>query len=661
MTSTEVVRQTPQQKTLAKLITDMTPELAKALPKHVTPERMARIAVTVVRATPKLAECSPASFLGALLTASQLGLEPGPTGEAYFVPYKQTCTFIPGYRGLIKLARQSGQVSDIYAEIVYANDKFTVTRGLQRNIEHEEAADRNNRGKPTDVYAVAKFKDGTTTFVTMTVNEVEAIRKRSMAANNGPWVTDWEAMAKKGLALDTPIPTPNGWTTMGDIAVGDQVYDMHGAPTRVMAVSEVKDLPCYQVTFSNGEEITCDNEHIWVARVGRNGARDGWKSCTIGELREAKLAGRNVVVPVAKPLSAEVEKLPIDPWLLGYWLGNGDRNSSRITCNGADVDAVTEKIAATTYTPGAVHRDPRSNAVNIGVTDGFLIDLRENGILGTKRIPDEYRRAADWQRRDLLAGLVDSDGHVCKDRGRVHFASTDEYLSDLVAELASSLGEVVHRRTVESRGYGKVVTSYEVHWKPSQCPADLPRKAANYRARKVAAYRAVKSIEVVDSVPTRCIAVESETRTYLAGRTMVPTHNTAVRQLSKWLPLSAEFNSAVALDGTARTDVGPLVDAQTEFIEGEVVQSGRPEIAAPADEVPSGSAEPEVVDGEAAEVVLASKDQLARLAAIQKAEKYNDADWLAYLTDTAGVTATRVTEITAVEAEAVIALFDGPI
>lgn len=196
MTTTEVVRQTPQQKTLAKLITDMTPELAKALPRHVTPERMARIAVTVVRATPKLAECSPASFLGALLTASQLGLEPGPTGEAYFVPYKQTCTFIPGYRGLIKLARQSGQVSDIYAELVYENDFYEVTLGLNRDIKHE-VQDRNNRGKPTDVYAVAKFKDGTNTFVTMTVAEVEAIRKRSMAANNGPWVTDWPAMARK--------------------------------------------------------------------------------------------------------------------------------------------------------------------------------------------------------------------------------------------------------------------------------------------------------------------------------------------------------------------------------------------------------------------------------------------------------------------------------
>lgn len=187
---------TDEKPSLAQLITRMQPEIAKALPKHMNPDRMARIATTTLRQTPALARTTPESFLGALLTASQLGLEPGPTGEAYFVPYKQTCTFIPGYRGLIKLARQSGQVSDIYAELVYENDFYEVTLGLNRDIKHE-VRDRNNRGKPTDVYAVAKFKDGTNTFVTMTVAEVEAIRKRSMAANNGPWVTDWPAMARK--------------------------------------------------------------------------------------------------------------------------------------------------------------------------------------------------------------------------------------------------------------------------------------------------------------------------------------------------------------------------------------------------------------------------------------------------------------------------------
>ncbi|QFG11115.1 RecT-like DNA pairing protein [Mycobacterium phage QueenHazel] len=193
-----VVKQSPKAKNLAKLINDMRPELAKALPKHITPERMARIAVTVVRQTPALANCSPESFLGALLTASQLGLEPGPTGEAYFVPYKQVCQFIPGYRGLIKLARNSGQVKDIYAEVIYENDKFEYTLGLNRTInEHTPPPLGQDRGKPVGAYAAAELTTGAKPFVVMTLAEIEAIRSRSMAANNGPWVSDWAEMAKK--------------------------------------------------------------------------------------------------------------------------------------------------------------------------------------------------------------------------------------------------------------------------------------------------------------------------------------------------------------------------------------------------------------------------------------------------------------------------------
>lgn len=196
MASTEVAQQEPKKRTLADLIEMQKPAIAKALPRHMNPERMARIATTVLRQTPALSRCTPESFLGALMTASQLGLEPGALGEAYFVPYGTVCTFIPGYRGLIKLARQSGLVADIYAEVVRANDSFQVKLGLNRDIQHD-IVDRVNRGDVTDVYAVAKFKDGTSTFVTMTVAEVEAIRTRSKAGRNGPWVTDWEAMAKK--------------------------------------------------------------------------------------------------------------------------------------------------------------------------------------------------------------------------------------------------------------------------------------------------------------------------------------------------------------------------------------------------------------------------------------------------------------------------------
>lgn len=186
--------------TLAQLITQMKPEIARVLPNQMNPDRMARIATTVIRQTPILARCTPESFLGALLTASQLGLEPGPIGEAYLVPFRDKngdyqCQFIPGYRGLIRLARNSGQLRDIWAEVVFANDTFRYSLGLHRDLVHEPAS--GDRGKPVAVYAAAQLVDGGTPFVVMTVDEVEAIRARSKAGKNGPWVTDRNAMAKK--------------------------------------------------------------------------------------------------------------------------------------------------------------------------------------------------------------------------------------------------------------------------------------------------------------------------------------------------------------------------------------------------------------------------------------------------------------------------------
>lgn len=195
MTSTEVAQRGNTKPTLAQLINQMRPEIAKVLPNQMNPERMARIATTALKQTPALARCTPESFLGALLTASQLGLEPGPIGEAYLVPYGNTCTFIPGYRGLIKLARNSGQLVDIWAEIVYENDDFKYTLGLHRDLQHAPAT--GERGKPIYAYAAAELKDGGRPFVVMTYAEVEAIRSRSRAGKNGPWVSDWAAMAKK--------------------------------------------------------------------------------------------------------------------------------------------------------------------------------------------------------------------------------------------------------------------------------------------------------------------------------------------------------------------------------------------------------------------------------------------------------------------------------
>lgn len=198
---TEATAPTPAQ-TIAAYLKKMGPEIEKALPKHMDADRMARIALTTIRTNPKLLECSVPSLLGAVMQAAQLGLEPGLIGHCYLVPFKNNKTgqsevqFIIGYKGMIDLARRSGQIENIYAHAVYSNDEFDYELGLEPKLKHKPYMN-GDRGEFIGVYAVAHFKGGGYQFEFMPKEEIEKRRKRSKAANAGPWVTDYEEMAKK--------------------------------------------------------------------------------------------------------------------------------------------------------------------------------------------------------------------------------------------------------------------------------------------------------------------------------------------------------------------------------------------------------------------------------------------------------------------------------
>lgn len=178
-------------------------EIARALPKHVSPERMLRVAQTAMQTVPKLAECTTLSVVGAIVVASQLGLElGGPLGQAYLVPFKpkdgpMVATLIPGYRGMIDLARRSGSVSVIDAVAVHKLDRFRVVLGVNPTIEHEPYMGDADPGAFRAVYARCLMRDGTTQFVYMTAREVESVRRRSKSGATGPWSTDFAEMAKK--------------------------------------------------------------------------------------------------------------------------------------------------------------------------------------------------------------------------------------------------------------------------------------------------------------------------------------------------------------------------------------------------------------------------------------------------------------------------------
>ena len=185
------------QQTLRAYIGSMTGEIAKALPKVMTPERFTRIALSAVSNTPKLADCTPQSFLAAMMNAAQLGLEPNtPLGQAYLIPYGNQVQFQIGYKGLLDLAYRSGEVKTIMAQTVYENDEFDFSFGLEPTLKHVPA--KTNRGKPVWFYAVFKLVNGGEGFEVMSVEDArEHGKKYSKTYNNGPWQTNFEEMAKK--------------------------------------------------------------------------------------------------------------------------------------------------------------------------------------------------------------------------------------------------------------------------------------------------------------------------------------------------------------------------------------------------------------------------------------------------------------------------------
>lgn len=182
----------------------MKQRMMATLPKHLTPERMTQVAMVATMQTPLLLDCTQESVINCVLKCSQLGLIPDPfLGEAYLIPFRNNkknvyeCTLIPGYRGLVKLARQSGEISTIYAQVVHKKDEFDFHFGDNPEIKHHPYVGPDGPGEFVAAYAIAKFKDGQIQREVMLKREIDLIRGRSKSSNNGPWVTDYEEMAKK--------------------------------------------------------------------------------------------------------------------------------------------------------------------------------------------------------------------------------------------------------------------------------------------------------------------------------------------------------------------------------------------------------------------------------------------------------------------------------
>ncbi len=193
-------RQVTPEQSLNGLLKRMGPEIQRALPRHMDADRMARIALTAVRTTPKLLECDQMSFLAAIMQSAQLGVEPNTgLGQAYLIPYGKQVQFQLSYKGLIDLAVRSGQYKAIYAHEVYANDELVFEYGLYKDLKHVPAS--IPEGEPIGYYAVYHLQNGGFDFVYWTRERIDQHAKKfSQAVQKGwtsPWKTNYDAMAKK--------------------------------------------------------------------------------------------------------------------------------------------------------------------------------------------------------------------------------------------------------------------------------------------------------------------------------------------------------------------------------------------------------------------------------------------------------------------------------
>lgn len=241
-------------KDIHTLLERMKPEIARALPKHMNAERLARIALTEIRRNPKLLECTPESLLGAVMLSAQLGLEPGPLGHAYLVPYGREVTWILGYKGIIDLAHRSGRLESIEAREVYEMDTFEYAYGLEPRLHHVPSMDPI-KGELLAFYGVARFKGGGYYFTVMSIPEIEARRKRSAAAgrNSGPWVTDYVAMGRKTVIRAMAPYLPLSVEIAQAIAQDESVH------TEITPdMSDVVDVTGYQVKDDAPDEYPAD-------------------------------------------------------------------------------------------------------------------------------------------------------------------------------------------------------------------------------------------------------------------------------------------------------------------------------------------------------------------------------------------------------------------
>lgn len=419
----------------------------------------------------------------------------------------------------------------------------------------------------------------------------------------------------KALALDTPLATPTGWTTMEQVKVGDWLFDEQGIQCKVVAKSPVyTDHKCFKVTFNDGEEIVCDAGHLWqvediFSRKNPYVRTTEWLASryAIGKRGYHESRFR---IPMQKPLQTQSTELPIEPYALGVWLGDGTCSCAGVTLHEDDAPEIAHLIrnsigienlefcdweckgkAVAGILTKARHRNRNKSAT-------FQWRLRKLNLLNNKHIPANYLRADVSDRLSLLQGIMDTDGHA-DSKGHCEICIKYPQFAESFGELLSSLGIKwgVGEKYVmlDGKEHGPY-QRFHFNGYQHQEIFRLPRKQVRMKSRPSRKYsersgcfshtpceiRTIRQIEEIPSVPVQCVEVDSPSHLYLAGRKMVPTHNSSLSETAALWAMLYGHREFVTLIGSTESAALEILDSiKTELEVNELLAEDFPEVCFP--------------------------------------------------------------------------------
>ncbi len=387
----------------------------------------------------------------------------------------------------------------------------------------------------------------------------------------------------KQLSLNTLIPTPGGYTTMGKISVGDDVFDENGNICQVLAKSNIDcSEQAYRITFKDGEIIEAGANHEWCGQYTHGKP----VSCimTTEELLNLPKDGNSLRfrIPIAKCLKLNEVSLPVSPYLMGYWLGNENAIKPEITIKTEDISGVLKNIVYRNEISGIWHNIGDSVVVRIPDLNKILLKTFHD-----KKIPLKYLRSSKQQRIELLRGLMDSDGCIEKIKGQAVYCSTERGLARSVSELLWSLGiknSITKAASTQrkdwnkrSRECGRVKTGEMLYYIKFTAFKDtrisgLYRKYKNSvecNPRTRSHFRYIDKIEKIQNRGMQCIQVNSPSHQHLVGRSCLPTHNSELAAATALLLTCGDFEHGGEVYGCAsdRQQASIVFDVAVDMVE----------------------------------------------------------------------------------------------